>query len=175
MEHTLPFFDDQDCDVNCFDFQESRTRFSYSKEKKGVEDFVTDIGFERSAESVLRLVRELKSRYKTIILIGFGVGATTAWLCSEDEDVDGVLGFCGSGIENFLDILPACTALLLYRKKESVCFADKLSEFRNLRVEFFDEGVDYDDILALRNTQGPGECVYYQIALFINMVKGRAL
>lgn len=69
----------------------------------------------------------------------------------------GILGFCGSGIVNFLDILQGCTALLLYRKKESVSFADKLSEFRNLRVEYFEEGVDYEDTLALRNTQGPGE------------------
>lgn len=54
-------------------------------------------------------------------------------------------------------------------------FADKLSEFRNLRVEYFEEGVDYEDTLALRNTQGPGECVYHQTALFINMIKGRAV
>lgn len=87
----------------------------------------------------------------------------------------GILGFCGSGIVNFLDILQGCTALLLYRKKESVSFADKLSEFRNLRVDFFGEGVNYVDILALRNTQGPGECVYHQTALFINMIKGRAV
>lgn len=86
-----------------------------------------------------------------------------------------VLGFYGSGIVNFLDILPVCTFLLLYSKKECVSFVDKLSEFRNLRVDFFGEGVDYEDTLALRNTLGPGECVYHQTALFINMIKGRAV
>lgn len=117
VEHlvpALPLFDDLDCDVNCFDLQESRTRFGYSNEKKRVKDLWTDIGFEKSAENVLRLVRELKSRYKTIILIGFGVGATTTWLRSEDKGIDGVLGLCGSDIERFWIYSRPCAALLLY-------------------------------------------------------------
>ena len=44
---------------------------------------MNDIGFEKGFAQVQNLLLELKDTYKEIHIVGFSIGATIAWLCSE--------------------------------------------------------------------------------------------
>jgi dienelactone hydrolase len=51
--------------------------------------------------------------------LGFSVGATIAWLCSKYEGLfDGVIGFYGSRIRDYLEVSPKCETLLIFPTKE---------------------------------------------------------
>ncbi len=54
---------------------------------------------------------------KRFSILGFGAEATVAWLCSEEECVDGIVGYYGSRIRNYAELAPRCPALLFFHKK----------------------------------------------------------
>lgn len=57
--------------------------------------------------------------YKNIVLLGFSVGATAAWICSEKENTaDKVIGYYGSRIRDYQTITPRCPTLLIFAKEE---------------------------------------------------------
>ena len=43
------------------------------------------IGFEKAHKQVVALINELSKKYKEIHVIGFSIGATIAWLCSDQK------------------------------------------------------------------------------------------
>lgn len=58
-----------------------------------------NIGFAYPSERIKHLIHEIRNEYNRIYVLGYSVGATTAWLCSE-EKCDGVIGYYGSRIKN---------------------------------------------------------------------------
>ncbi|MDP4160944.1 MAG: dienelactone hydrolase family protein, partial [Bacillota bacterium] len=57
--------------------------------------------------------------YKHVFLLGFSVGATAAWICSEKEPLaDGVICYYGSRIRDFQNTTPKCPILLIFAKEE---------------------------------------------------------
>lgn len=63
------------------------------------------------------LIHEIRNEYNRIYVLGYSVGATTAWLCSE-EKCDGVIGYYGSRIRNYLETNPKCPVLLFFPQQE---------------------------------------------------------
>ncbi|WP_354005839.1 dienelactone hydrolase family protein [Fictibacillus terranigra] len=61
-----------------------------------------------------------------MFIIGFSVGATVAWLCSEEKGVDGMAGFYGSRIRNYTEISPQCPVLLFFPEEEKSFAVDEL-------------------------------------------------
>ncbi|MGG4152423.1 hypothetical protein [Peribacillus muralis] len=43
-----------------------------------------------------------------------GTGAIVAWMCSEEECVDGIAGFYGSPIRNYSELVPQYPVLLFF-------------------------------------------------------------
>ncbi|MGY4786623.1 dienelactone hydrolase family protein [Bacillus sp. OHL2] len=77
--------------------------------------FMNEVGFERSINTVLHLAKKIKTKDEEINLfvLGFSVGATVAWLCSQHGDLfSGVIGFYGSRIRDYVTISPECETLL---------------------------------------------------------------
>ena len=68
--------------------------------------------------SDLAILSTYRPKYKRIVIIGFSVGATIAWLSSEDERVDGVIGHYGSRIRNYLGVTPLCPTMLFFPEEE---------------------------------------------------------
>jgi dienelactone hydrolase len=66
---------------------------------------------------VRQLVNQLKLQYAYVFILGFSVGATTAWLCS-DCGCDGVIGFYGSRIRDHLEVEPSSPVLLFFPTRE---------------------------------------------------------
>ncbi|WP_223070553.1 dienelactone hydrolase family protein [Paenibacillus caui] len=91
--------------------------FSYEQEDKAYHYFMNEIGFHKSLHEVKQIVKVNREKYDQIYIIGFSVGATIAWMSSEDE-IDGIIGYYGSRIRNHVEIEPRCPTLLFFSKNE---------------------------------------------------------
>ncbi|MGL4523318.1 MAG: dienelactone hydrolase family protein [Bacilli bacterium] len=69
---------------------------------------------------ISKYINRLKDSYEEIYLVGFSVGATIAWICSESGLVNGMVGYYGSRIRDHQEIHPKCTVLLLFPEKEEL-------------------------------------------------------
>lgn len=93
--------------------------FTYEEEEKAYEYFMKNVGFELAAKKVTETIVKAKQKYKHVILIGFSIGATVAWLCSEKEPkCKAVIGYYGSRIRNYADVVPKCKTLLIFAAEE---------------------------------------------------------
>ncbi len=92
--------------------------YPYEKEEEAYLNFKENIGFEKASLQVKELIYKLSKQYDGCLLVGFSVGATVAWLCSEEPSVDKVIGFYGSRIRRFTSIEPKANVVLLYGTKE---------------------------------------------------------
>lgn len=105
-------------DVICPNLLETETPYDYSQEKAAYENFMKNVGLINAANKIKRLISVIKSDYQKVFILGFSVGATIAWLCSEDTSVNGIVGYYGSRIRNYLGISPQCPTLLIFPQDE---------------------------------------------------------
>lgn len=105
--------------VLCPNFMNSSDYFPYSREEEAYQYFVKHIGFSSMAHEVKTILMKARSDYKYVFLLGFSVGATAAWICSEtDKAADGVICYYGSRIRDYQNISPKCPILLILAKEE---------------------------------------------------------
>jgi len=113
-------------DVICPNLLAEQTPYTYTQEEVAYRNFIDNIGFINASKRILNLVVEMKNQYKKVFIIGFSVGATVAWLCSEDKMIDGVVGFYGSRIRDYIEIEPQCPTLLIFPQQEHSFSVDEL-------------------------------------------------
>jgi len=93
--------------------------YPYDLEEEAYFNFTTHIGFMKAAEQVTNLIKQYSGEYRRIILLGFSIGATIAWLCSEHlRSCDGVIGCYGSRIRDYMEIEPNCPVVLIFPEEE---------------------------------------------------------
>lgn len=106
-------------DIVCPDLLDGKPAFDYVREEEAYRYFLNFVGFEPSEKRITFLLRQEKMDYKQIFLLGYSAGATIAWLCSGlDIKCDGVIGFYGSRIRDYMDSTPKYPALLIYPAEE---------------------------------------------------------
>lgn len=106
-------------DVFAPDMLPNRRVFNCSQENSAYNNFYNCVGLERAFGQVRLFLNSIRSRYKKIFVIGFSVGATVAWLCSQESELcDGIIGFYGSRIRDYREIEPECPVLLFFPYKE---------------------------------------------------------
>ncbi|WP_282137254.1 dienelactone hydrolase family protein [Rossellomorea aquimaris] len=113
-------------DVICPNFLERNTPFNYSEEKEAYHHFMENVGFTDPLYKIKDIISEVKDEYQRIFIIGFSVGATIAWLCSEGEHINGVVGYYGSRIRNYVEITPKCPTKLFFPQEEQSFNVDQL-------------------------------------------------
>ncbi|WP_175639422.1 dienelactone hydrolase family protein [Metabacillus schmidteae] len=131
----------QGFDVICPNLLDQEVAFDYAHEDVAYSNFIDNIGFTRASETINKLLFQVKDNYHKIFIVGFSVGATIAWLCGNKEFINGVVGYYGSRIRNFLDVVPQCTTLLFFPHEEESINVDKLItklEERNIKSIKFD-------------------------------------
>lgn len=102
--------------------------FEYDQGEEAYRHFMEGTGFESAAEKVEKLITKAKLQYEYVILAGYSIGATVAWICSSKNDMcDGIIGYYGSRIRDYIELKPKCPALLLFPKEEKSFYVDKLS------------------------------------------------
>lgn len=115
-------------DVICPHLLARKEPFEYTEQEAAYQHFTTDIGFTNASNRVKSIIQDIQDRYQSVYLLGFSIGATIAWLCSEEQGVDGVIGFYSSRIRDHLTINPACPTLLFFPEKEQSFQVDELMQ-----------------------------------------------
>lgn len=107
-------FEDLGFDVYCTDFFDGRV-FDYEEAEGAYSYFVDKIGFEKARFIVQDMLDSIRSKYERVYLVGYSIGATVAWLCSEEYGLlDGIAGYYGSRIRDYLEINPKVETLLFF-------------------------------------------------------------
>jgi len=94
------------------------TPFLYEEEELAYQNFTKNIGFEKAQNHVNALITKLSKKYSQIRIIGFSIGATIAWLCSNNHLVHKVVGFYGSRIRQYTQLVPKAETILIYGERE---------------------------------------------------------
>ena len=126
IENYCDLLSEQDYDVICPNLLAREEPFDYSEEDIAYRNFMENVGFYEAIHKIKHLLLGVKNDYKKIYLIGFSVGATVAWLCSEEEYLDGVVGYYGSRIRNYKQIVPQCPIILFFPQEEQSFNVDEL-------------------------------------------------
>ncbi|MTI80982.1 MAG: dienelactone hydrolase family protein [Firmicutes bacterium] len=115
-------------DVFCPNILENKP-YTYDQEEVAYENFINNVGFTKVLNETTELLKSMRSQYDNICVVGFSVGATVGWLCSENSNLcDAVIGFYGSRIRNYLDVVPKCPVLLLFPSQEKSFEVDPVVE-----------------------------------------------
>ncbi len=113
--------------------------FSYGEAAAAYEHFNRQVGFAQAAETIQALAAQERSNYRRIVLLGYSVGATVAWLCSGRGQWDGVIGCYGSRIRDYQTLQPACPVRLFFALDEPsfdvMPLATLLGEKQGVQVE----------------------------------------
>jgi dienelactone hydrolase len=120
-------------DVYCPDLIHRAFPFDYCQQEEAYQHFKTNIGFDVCSE-IEGLLKKLRETHRVIILIGFSIGATIAWRCSESGLCDGIIGYYGSRIRDYLTITPKCRTLLIFAEQE-VSFSPRELDFTSEQKE----------------------------------------
>ncbi len=89
------------------------TVYGYDAEAAAYAHYMR-VGFAAAAERAAALAASLAARHDRLYLVGYSAGATTAWLASGRGPFAGVVGYYGSRIRDYPDIMPTCPVLLLF-------------------------------------------------------------
>jgi dienelactone hydrolase len=125
-------------DVICPNLLERDITFGYSQEEVAYHHFMESIGFTQAQQKIKDILSDAKDEYQKIFIIGFSVGATVAWLCSMEESVDGIVGYYGSRIRNYIELTPKSPTMLFFPEEEQSFQVDKLiSTLDNKNIEVY--------------------------------------
>jgi dienelactone hydrolase len=106
-------------DVLCPNLLLPNQTFSPGEEAAAYSNFLQNIGFSAAQQQVEKLSLEIQKDYKYRFIIGFSIGATLAWLCSQREGLyTGAVGFYGSRIRDYKNGVPKCPVLLFFPRRE---------------------------------------------------------
>lgn len=113
-------------DSYCIDFLDGRV-FGYEEAEVAYSYFMDKVGFEKARFILLDMLNSIRSKYEKVYLIGYSIGATVAWLCSEEYGLlDGIAGYYGSRIRDCLEINPKVETLLFFPRHEKSYDVDEL-------------------------------------------------
>lgn len=143
---------DAGCDVYCPDLLHAPfTPFAYSQQEEAYRTFKTKVGFDVYSD-VCRLLEQIRPNYRHVLLTGFSIGATVAWRCSESGLCDGMVGFYGSRIRDYPEVVPKCPVLLVFAQEEQNFDAEQIRSLlgrrENIAVRILKGGHGFCDPYA---------------------------
>ncbi|MPW24319.1 dienelactone hydrolase family protein [Alkalibaculum sp. M08DMB] len=106
-------------DIICPNLIDQKQPFNYDLQEEAYIHFKNNIGFDLGVQQVKYLLKQSKKQYRHVFLLGYSIGATIAWICSSEENMcDGIVGYYGSRIRDYMNITPECPALLIFPNEE---------------------------------------------------------
>jgi dienelactone hydrolase len=106
-------------DVLCPNLLLPNQTFSPGEEAAAYSSFMENIGFNAAQQQIEKLSLEIQKDYKYRFILGFSIGATLAWLCSQRAGLySGAVGFYGSRIRDYKNVMPKCPVLLFFPRRE---------------------------------------------------------
>lgn len=115
-----------EADIICPNLLSKDAPYSYEEEGMAYQNFVQNIGIDEGSRQITNMLIQLKQEYEEVGVIGFSVGATISWLCSESNLCNFVIGCYGSRIRDYINISPVCPTLLIFPAEEQTFDVDSL-------------------------------------------------
>ncbi len=131
-----------------------------------------NVGFADAFNKIRDILSEVKNKYKKIFIIGFSVGATVSWLCSEEERVDGIVGYYGSRIRNYVEISPRCPTMLFFPQEEPSFNVDELISIldkKNIELHKYNGQHGFSDPFSTEYNLESTERAFIKIVKFLNV------
>jgi len=164
-------------DVFCPDLLGRGIPFDYSQEEEAYASFMGNVGFARALEPINHLLSSIEHEYRKIVVVGFSVGAAVAWLCGAERPVDGIVGFYGSRIRNYMDREPRCPALLFFPQEEKSFNVDELiaalSRKRNVEVHQYAGRHGFADPFSPQYNEASAEEAWGEMLTFLGRIHGQ--
>lgn len=132
-------------DVYCPNLLNIEVPFDYCQQEEAYCNFINNVGFDVYVK-VNKLLEQLRPKYRIILLIGFSIGATIAWRCSDSGLCNGIIGYYGSRIRDYPTISPRCQVLLI--------FAENEMHFDARQIKFSHEQQKYVIIKIMKGNHG---------------------
>ena len=173
MKNFCGFLSKQNFDVICPNLLGRDTPFDYTQEEIAYHHFMENLGFENALHKIKGVISDIKNEYKRIYVVGFSVGATVAWLCSEEESVDAVVGYYGSRIRNFVTILPKSPTMLFFPQEEKSFNVDELISVldkRKIKIFKFSGQHGFSDPYSSKYNKESAQKAYNQMLLFFQNI-----
>ncbi|WP_432443967.1 dienelactone hydrolase family protein [Priestia megaterium] len=115
-----------EADIICPNLLSNDVPYSYEEEGMAYQNFVQNIGIDEGSKQITNMLIQLKQEYEEVGVIGFSVGATISWLCSESNLCNFVIGCYGSRIRDYVNRSPVCPTLLIFPTEEKTFDVDSL-------------------------------------------------
>ncbi|OCL26668.1 hypothetical protein U472_11870 [Orenia metallireducens] len=153
MEDIAKRLSEYQVDVICPNLLERDGSYSYCDEAEAYQNFKENIGFAVGVEKVKELLYQIRDEYEFIIVLGFSIGATIAWLCSDEEGLcDMIIGYYGSRIRDYTEVIPKCPTLLFFPESEvsfnPVDLIEILKDKRNVIIQQFQGKHGFSDLYS---------------------------
>ncbi|WML56092.1 dienelactone hydrolase family protein [Neobacillus sp. PS2-9] len=153
----------QGFDVICPNLLEREQPFDYAEEKVAYQNFMENVGFSNAVQKIKDILLTFKNEYQKIYIIGFSVGATVAWLCSEEDYLNGIVGYYGSRIRNYIEVVPLIPTILFFPQEEQSFLVDELISIldkRNIEIHKLNGKHGFSDPYSLNfNTKSAQEAL----------------
>jgi len=118
-------------DVICPDLIKHKP-FNYDQREEAYQNFMGEIGFESAFMQTKRLVLRARKQYRRVFILGYSIGATVTWLCSAVTGLcDGIIGYYGSRIRDYMDVVPKCPVLLIFSSEEESFNVEETADLLN--------------------------------------------
>ncbi|MDP5275762.1 dienelactone hydrolase family protein [Chengkuizengella axinellae] len=173
IKETAKLFAKLGYDVFCPNLLKQEIVYGYDKEHEAYHNFKENIGFLESTAMVNKLISEISTKYDKIFIIGYSIGATIAWLCSQNHLCHGVVCFYGSRIRDYLDINPLIPILLFFPGKEESFHIDELydqlmqKKIHHLEVHQFKANHGFADVYSKHYNQVAYKSSFQQMIGFL--------
>lgn len=106
--------------------------FNYDEMDLAYNNFITNVGFKNASDRIIDFIKNIRNDYTDIYVIGYSVGAATAWICSREQGLcHGIICFYGSRIRDYTEISPSCPVLLFFPEHERSFRVDDLISILN--------------------------------------------
>ncbi|GHI01581.1 dienelactone hydrolase family protein [Neobacillus kokaensis] len=129
-----------DFDMICPNLLGSPQPYDYFEEEAAYRHFMENVGFTHASQKIKDILSDVKNEYQQIFIVGFSVGATVAWLCSEEDGLTGIVGYYGSRIRDFKEITPQSPVILFFPQVENSFDVDALISYldgKNVEIHKF--------------------------------------
>lgn len=135
-------FEVEGYDAYCVDLLDNK-RFDYEESEEAYAYFMDKVGFDKARLKVLDFLHSICNYYKNIYLVGYSVGGTVAWLCSEESElISGVVSYYASRIRDYMDIEPKVETAVFFPLLEKgfnvEVLIEKLKEKDKVRIYKFE-------------------------------------
>jgi dienelactone hydrolase len=170
MQSICELLSKQSFDVICPNLLERQTPYDYSQEEVAYRNFMGNIGFANAMHKIKDILSDVKEEYEKIFIIGFSVGATVAWLCSDEECVDGIVGYYGSRIRNYVELTPQCPTVLFFPQEEQSFNVDELISTlkkKNIEIHKFIGKHGFSDPYSLQYNVNSAQKAFSKMVNFI--------